>query len=150
MSWTWLHPWPVCAVCPYSWAPSHSGISLLPEQVWPASASGPLSLQSLQWFCLPCCPWVAGSLISIRPLSVRVPGRTRRHTRCALVTGVQTCALPIFPAGAQAKDLHLYVDDGSDHVYLGCFSCSPYDSNSIWNEYGRVHLRSVGYCDFRP
>src|SRR3546814_3553750 len=23
----------------------------------------------------------------------------RRHTRCALVTGVQTCALPIFPAG---------------------------------------------------
>src|SRR3546814_987948 len=27
----------------------------------------------------------------------------RRHTRCALVTGVQTCALPIFPArGAPA------------------------------------------------
>src|SRR3546814_13801664 len=24
----------------------------------------------------------------------------RRHTRCALVTGVQTCALPISPAGA--------------------------------------------------
>src|SRR3546814_14902692 len=24
----------------------------------------------------------------------------RRHTRCALVTGVQTCALPIFAAGA--------------------------------------------------
>src|SRR3546814_7043513 len=23
----------------------------------------------------------------------------RRHTRCALVTGVQTCALPILPAG---------------------------------------------------
>src|SRR3546814_5260278 len=23
----------------------------------------------------------------------------RRHTRCALVTGVQTCALPIFEAG---------------------------------------------------
>src|SRR3546814_5924086 len=23
----------------------------------------------------------------------------RRHTRCALVTGVQTCALPIFPHG---------------------------------------------------
>src|SRR3546814_9316225 len=26
----------------------------------------------------------------------------RRHTRCALVTGVQTCALPIFPVGGQA------------------------------------------------
>src|SRR3546814_12279475 len=27
---------------------------------------------------------------------------SRRHTRCALVTGVQTCALPIYPAGARA------------------------------------------------
>src|SRR3546814_3256857 len=28
----------------------------------------------------------------------------RRHTRCALVTGVQTCALPISPAGiAEAR-----------------------------------------------
>src|SRR3546814_8226505 len=27
----------------------------------------------------------------------------RRHTRCALVTGVQTCALPIFPATATAQ-----------------------------------------------
>src|SRR3546814_6377969 len=25
----------------------------------------------------------------------------RRHTRCALVTGVQTCALPIFAAGVK-------------------------------------------------
>src|SRR3546814_18945417 len=30
----------------------------------------------------------------------------RRHTRCALVTGVQTCALPIFSA---AGDFHLSV-----------------------------------------
>src|SRR3546814_6149046 len=30
----------------------------------------------------------------------------RRHTRCALVTGVQTCALPIFLAnGIQATEL---------------------------------------------
>src|SRR3546814_4084641 len=26
----------------------------------------------------------------------------RRHTRCALVTGVQTCALPILPADSRA------------------------------------------------
>src|SRR3546814_10061899 len=26
----------------------------------------------------------------------------RRHTRCALVTGVQTCALPIYPLAAPA------------------------------------------------
>src|SRR3546814_8888977 len=28
----------------------------------------------------------------------------RRHTRCALVTGVQTCALPIFILGELAPD----------------------------------------------
>src|SRR3546814_10907854 len=27
----------------------------------------------------------------------------RRHTRCALVTGVQTCALPIWPVGLAVK-----------------------------------------------
>src|SRR3546814_9031317 len=58
----------------------------------------------------------------------------RRHTRCALVTGVQTCALPIFflwPAGSGFKieleaavdTLHLYLhDDVVDEVAssLGC------------------------------
>src|SRR3546814_14254088 len=29
----------------------------------------------------------------------------RRHTRCALVTGVQTCALPIFAAQSQIADI---------------------------------------------
>src|SRR3546814_7234566 len=29
----------------------------------------------------------------------------RRHTRCALVTGVQTCALPIFNSGPEASRL---------------------------------------------
>src|SRR3546814_4459582 len=28
----------------------------------------------------------------------------RRHTRCALVTGVQTCALPIFDTGTGARE----------------------------------------------
>src|SRR3546814_9322297 len=36
----------------------------------------------------------------------------RRHTRCALVTGVQTCALPIFSAGMGAPG-HLL---GTDNV----------------------------------
>src|SRR3546814_9936568 len=33
----------------------------------------------------------------------------RRHTRCALVTGVQTCALPIYPSDKQpyaSLDVH--------------------------------------------
>src|SRR3546814_10346225 len=37
---------------------------------------------------LSCCRYVVGFFFSSR----------RRHTRCALVTGVQTCALPIFPS----------------------------------------------------
>src|SRR3546814_9296578 len=39
----------------------------------------------------------------------------RRHTRCALVTGVQTCALPIFDEGAA-----LCIDsDGVGRLYPG-------------------------------
>src|SRR3546814_10299587 len=41
----------------------------------------------------------------------------RRHTRCALVTGVQTCALPIFEHATAfdlAELLHTVVDDFKD------------------------------------
>src|SRR3546814_3166462 len=53
----------------------------------------------------------------------------RRHTRCALVTGVQTCALPIFGAlrhrradenaavrAARDRDLALGADAGLDEI----------------------------------
>src|SRR3546814_3684562 len=33
----------------------------------------------------------------------------RRHTRCALVTGVQTCALPIFAVGVSTDMVFLFV-----------------------------------------
>src|SRR3546814_9028070 len=39
----------------------------------------------------------------------------RRHTRCALVTGVQTCALPIL---ADAKFAAELADDTADHADL--------------------------------
>src|SRR3546814_2208685 len=40
----------------------------------------------------------------------------RRHTRCALVTGVQTCALPIFTsAGAPSADAVLLLPDEVVH-----------------------------------
>src|SRR3546814_1374524 len=35
----------------------------------------------------------------------------RRHTRCALVTGVQTCALPI--SVFERKDVHVHVPEGA-------------------------------------
>src|SRR3546814_5732419 len=40
----------------------------------------------------------------------------RRHTRCALVTGVQTCALPIFPAKALKADTP---DNSADTLIAG-------------------------------
>lgn len=34
------------------------------------------------------------------------------------------------------KTLHIY--GGKNHdVYLGCINCSEYDTDSIWNEYGK-------------
>src|SRR3546814_1418724 len=46
----------------------------------------------------------------------------RRHTRCALVTGVQTCALPISCANApQMKKVLEYIDVGkADGATLLC------------------------------
>src|SRR3546814_1688999 len=41
------------------------------------------------------CNWRCGSLCN--PVSFVFSSR-RRQTRCALVTGVQTCALPIYPS----------------------------------------------------
>src|SRR3546814_4467829 len=38
----------------------------------------------------------------------------RRHTRCALVTGVQTCALPILPAETARRHVQLVLTDRSD------------------------------------
>src|SRR3546814_1251292 len=44
----------------------------------------------------------------------------RRHTRCALVTGVQTCALPILPALYRSADvfLHLSLLESFGNVFL--------------------------------
>src|SRR6184192_1321878 len=38
----------------------------------------------------------------------------RRHTRCRLVTGVQTCALPIFEAGANSITVHVEPESKHD------------------------------------
>src|SRR3546814_6948484 len=58
----------------------------------------------------------------------------RRHTRCALVTGVQTCALPIFsvptrdfsvPDKAELRDglfdtFEMMVSGHAEDMYVGC------------------------------
>src|SRR3546814_20898181 len=45
----------------------------------------------------------------------------RRHTRCALVTGVQTCALPIFAAGRGGHPLR------TEHAFIARRSAAPRD-----------------------
>src|SRR3546814_1399900 len=44
----------------------------------------------------------------------------RRHTRCALVTGVQTCALPIFEAYAASKARLFAMQRHEDFAAFGC------------------------------
>src|SRR3546814_3798644 len=43
----------------------------------------------------------------------------RRHTRCALVTGVQTCALPIYPLPPRRTDIetNVQVDNRASREY---------------------------------
>src|SRR3546814_2777956 len=49
----------------------------------------------------------------------------RRHTRCALVTGVQTCALPIWPVlgGDLARGEQLALEGDWNKGVPACFSC---------------------------
>src|SRR3546814_9857471 len=43
----------------------------------------------------------------------------RRHTRCALVTGVQTCALPILQRPASAERVHRFAVSNDIVVFVG-------------------------------
>src|SRR3546814_4101427 len=47
----------------------------------------------------------------------------RRHTRCALVTGVQTCALPILAA--------LWITDGQVHLLVVLYSINVFLTFSL-------------------
>src|SRR3546814_3299805 len=65
----------------------------------------------------------------------------RRHTRCALVTGVQTCALPIF-------ELVMLPDDGLERfVPLLEFPANGFrlvdrgDGSGVWRERGGRNLK---------
>src|SRR3546814_9827416 len=44
----------------------------------------------------------------------------RRHTRCALVTGVQTCALPIYQRGCERGKAKHLVDEADCLTEPGC------------------------------
>src|SRR3546814_12285662 len=67
----------------------------------------------------------------------------RRHTRCALVTGVQTCALPIFPDARLnfAENLLRRDGDGDAIVFWG--------EDKVRSEERRVGKECVSTCRSR-
>src|SRR3546814_4352945 len=68
----------------------------------------------------------------------------RRHTRCALVTGVQTCALPICSARENAQVTHLLTAKRSarDHAFNGFFQ-------NAFRETTLQHLDQIGRASCR-
>src|SRR3546814_10470928 len=63
----------------------------------------------------------------------------RRHTRCALVTGVQTCALPILARGARAA--------GSRYVGRGYAPDIPRTSKAVGDVAPTYELTLSGSID---
>src|SRR3546814_6904354 len=72
----------------------------------------------------------------------------RRHTRCALVTGVQTCALPIYVREASRILQIGGGDGGQDRLGLGCVLRSGYAIRKR-SEERRVGKECVSTCRSR-
>src|SRR3546814_4351790 len=83
----------------------------------------------------------------------------RRHTRCALVTGVQTCALPILGCGmVQAAELSQQVLGLSAQNVarvrdlvdaIGCPTTAPDLGAEHWLEHMRVDKKTQGRSEER-
>src|SRR3546814_6503820 len=76
----------------------------------------------------------------------------RRHTRCALVTGVQTCALPIFavglaalggkaPALGMAAAALLDIGEGLSPVDIGLAASEHVQIGAVEDKIGRASCR---------
>src|SRR3546814_10872908 len=75
----------------------------------------------------------------------------RRHTRCALVTGVQTCALPIYQAVASGLQ-GLPLDRTGELVYFGLAGVNSTDDEErigFRSEERRVGKECVSTCRSR-
>src|SRR3546814_7167383 len=56
----------------------------------------------------------------------------RRHTRCALVTGVQTCALPIFLTGIRLDDVGLILQGAIPAAVLALLVQGLFEAVERW------------------
>src|SRR3546814_1690604 len=79
----------------------------------------------------------------------------RRHTRCALVTGVQTCALPIFGSGITTDDPIVFTGSTGDQVEALVFDMRSIDGKFLQvdnierSEERRVGKECVSTCRSR-
>src|SRR3546814_10037097 len=93
-----------------------------------------------------CCLWCVALCLSVFFFF----SSRRRHTMCALVTGVQTCALPIYPAavGNDPAFLFLVADDGAQYrqcnVGLLAYAQTVHDQVEENINAGRSEERRVG------
>src|SRR3546814_7790855 len=75
----------------------------------------------------------------------------RRHTRCALVTGVQTCALPIYTGGTtgmpKGVELPQFAWIAAGYRYIESFDIRPDDVHR--SEERRVGKECVSTCRSR-
>src|SRR3546814_10763685 len=89
-------------------------------------------------FMFSCCVWIF--FFSSR----------RRHTRCALVTGVQTCALPICLAASEGVNLVSIADGSHESVYLCPFYVTPPTSEQRrHNQRGSAAQSQIGRASCR-
>src|SRR3546814_6372824 len=70
----------------------------------------------------------------------------RRHTRCALVTGVQTCALPIL-VGAPTSNCSALTSCASAVVCSARSDCACASTNSAWRRSVRGAIPPGGIGD---
>src|SRR3546814_10272091 len=80
------------------------------------------------------CFWLYFAVLYVIILTCFFLSSRRRHTICAVVTGVQTCALPIYPAGLSVRAVNA----------IQCHLHSRWGSQS-WSRRGR----DVGTCHER-
>src|SRR3546814_9488771 len=86
-------------------------------------------------------------------MSLFVFSSRRRHTRCALVTGVQTCALPIYRSAEgtlgtlQLRKGHAYLEFSHQHRLVGLSGIFALDEPR--SEERRVGKECVSTCRSR-